>query len=247
MTVLASSTDSLPATQPCSQWDDYEPEGTELSRLLLESKYEIGGDVRFTQAYPDLSFCSCLGVGVRQDLERRALWRAPDLFARDEPLEFIGFGSGECLQELIILSQLLHLGFSKLSVTLIDKNYRTDKKSPDQLRQFVEQELEKKVEVKAYDSLEAYTRERDRKVPAIVTMFDLDRFSGVYEIEGVEKRGKLLHFALNVLMSPGAFLDESLLVYNGSEPGQVDHLKTVTVKERRAYQIPQLFALNKEN
>ncbi len=244
MAVLTSSTESLPATQPCSQPDDYEPEGTELSRLLLGSKYEIGGDVRFAQAYPNLSFCSCLGVWVRQDLERKALWRAPDLFARDEPLEFIGFGSGGCLQELIVLSQLLHLGFSKLSVTLIDKNYRTDKKSPDQLRQFVEQELEARVEVYIQDSLDVYLRQRDCKTPAIITIFDMEKISGVYEVEGVEKRGKLLHFALNLLMSPGAFPDESLLVYNGSEPGQSEHLKTVTVKERRVYLIPHLFALN---
>jgi hypothetical protein len=243
MAVLTSSTESLPATQLIDS-SEYEPRGTELGSILKADKYKVVEDVRFTQAYPELSLCKCFPEKVRTCLEVKALPRASALYPRDEPLEIVSFGSGGCLQELIYLSRMQDMGFSKLSVTLIDGKYRTDQNSPDQLRQFAERELENRVEVNAHENLLAYLKERDRKVSALIMMIDLANYYEQFEVGGVKKKGRLIDYGLNMCLGAEFFPENSLLVYNAKERQQKDILHTLTIKERRTYYVPEMFDLN---
>lgn len=117
----------------------------------------------------DLCECCCDNAKRKADfgnkstrisIEDRLLYKISTVFGsvKSEQLKLMFLGSGGCLSEWNIVSQLMLLGFTNLDIHLVDFIYKKDQHEALRFKEFFEGFPDVKASVKIYSTLEEFSK-----------------------------------------------------------------------------------------
>lgn len=137
-----------------------------------------------TQLYPTLSECPCNGhertdrKQLEDELIKQALNRyPPETTAR---LDYLSLGSGQLLQDFIILLQLLKAGYSNLRVSLIDPHVGKDASSQFAWLTRIARERNAQITIDEYTSLRNYKEATQAGKAHLIVCID---FENIFQSE----------------------------------------------------------------